>query len=1705
MQDYFSRLLPLLSERAKHAAISRLGFANDPLRQYLNELFSSPYGETGSFLADPTFEATFGWKTGNKKLCDLDGSLLAHETVAALSSDANGSDYCFALDRKPYLHQLSSWRILADPKPQSLVVASGTGSGKTECFMVPILDRLVRCHLKKGGKLIGVRAMFLYPLNALINSQRERLRAWTQHFGDNIRFCLYNGNTPEKMPAHERSQYPNEAIDREQLRTLPPPILVTNATMLEYMLVRNIDAPILERSQGKLEWFVLDEAHTYIGSQAAEIALLIRRVLHAFGVSPEQVRFVATSATIGDPNGEAGKRLKEFLADVAGVSPDRVHLIAGERFVPSLPEPSSIGIGDLYGIEDIARIDPHSEISNKRYNTLASHPVSRKLREMFIGDTGKPPIAKLSDVCKTLHLSAEEALRWLDLCSGTKNSEKIPFLPLRAHLFHQTLTGLWACADYNCRERSGTCLDNENWRFGKLYLEPRKHCDCGAPVYEVVSCDDCGSVYLLAGEAGGQLHHWQPGDVDEFALDAEEIELSEDDELLVVSEKEIDKGARQNRVLIVNQHVFGKTGTIHLDRRSRSITEPGNETLLIEAQEDAGEGLRCPTCEAKELSGRRRALFQSSRLGAPFMLGQILPTLLEFAPDGDDPALHPYRGRRVLTFNDSRQGTARIAAKLQQDSERHRVRGLVYHLTLQHGRLQAGAEAEELRVQIAEYERQLAHVAPEGRAFFEQQLEEKRKRLRELERPVPMMFEQLAERLADQEQDIARMMCNYRKWAPGLFGGGEGSLTLARMFLVREFARRPKRANNLESMGMVAVRYPALERARVPQAIQDIWRRAGLGLNDWRDFLKICLDFFVRSGGSLAFPKDWLNWLGMPFRQTWVIDPSATEINKRQRRWPSARSGLQSTLVRILCKVLDTDISTPDGEDRVDTILRAAWSELKRLQLLRQDANGWRLPLSKMAFSPMEKAFICPITRRFLDTTFRSTTPYLPRKATSVNVICEQVDLPLYDLPFGGETDEHIRIIRARDWVAKQGVIAQLRRDGYWIELNNRVIELAPYFTAAEHSAGQDSETLRRYEQSFKAGDLNILSCSTTMEMGIDIGGIGVVAMNNVPPHPANYLQRAGRAGRRGETRSIVMTLCKSNPHDQNVFADSSWAFETPLPAPRVSLESQVIIERHINALVLRDFLAEMERRTSLTCGWFFLANDNNQSFAEQFIARCKAFREVKNDHLIVGLRQLLQRTLLQDYRIEACVHDVGARMEDITKEWLAEWNGLEEQLQAIVREAGVNDIAYKAILHQQKRLRDEYLLRELATRGFLPGYGFPTNIVSFDNMTIADLSRRNNMEQKGREENRYQRRDLPSRDRALALREYAPGGEVVKDGLVYRSKGITLNWHIPADQAEANETQAIRYAWRCRKCGASGSAASLEQCQNCLSCHEPLSDRPQAFIIPAGFSVDFYDTPTNDITHQNFVPVEPPWISVNAEWTSLPNPRLGRFRTTTNGHVYIESRGVNRLGYAICLACGRAEPMQQGVSGNSEMPTLFQSGKTHYRLRGPRRGQQDACPGSINTWQIKRDLALGHEFHTDVLEIQLCGSNGRWLTDNVIARTFAVALRDELSARLGIQPSELGCTSKDARAPDGSVTQSILIYDRFAAGYASSFNGKSLEKLLLGAKGRLECPKGCDSACPHCLLDFDQRFAAETIDRIAANQWFSRQWQGSLVQGLDS
>lgn len=1710
--DFFSTLLPELSTRAARATVGILGSSNEPFRRHLLSLFSRDYGEPGCFLGDPVFEATFGWRTAQEKMSQLSGKLLNPSVVKAMDKPwgESAKEYRFPADAKPYSHQLAAWNALLGQGCQSVVVTSGTGSGKTECFMVPVLSSIAQ---SKGSddKGNGVQAIFLYPLNALIQSQRERLRAWTGPFGGDIRFCLYNGLTPEEAKAERYRDAPNEVHDRLTLRATPPDILVTNPTMLEYMLVRAQDAPILDKSKGKLRWIVLDEAHNYIGSQAAELALLLRRVLHAFGTSAEDVHFIATSATIGAGDEAGRQQLQQFLSSLAGISADRVTVVYGERAIPTL-ETTDTTASISPTLEELKSMSQEPEGLYKR---LTVHPVARRIRSLFVPAHSGQGFQTLSAVKRVLDAVGEgqgelRALEWLDILTAASTGEgraALPFLPLRLHIFHSTMNGMWACVNAQCQAKRDTDLEDPEWAFGAVYTEERKQCTCGSPVYALISCNDCNQTYLSADLLSTGLAQRLVASIDEepdeFLLDRE----TEDDAEALDRESEnemADLPPARSHVLLIN----GKPESPPLLLNVRTLElmqEPTIETVKVWVQDvsiiDGQRLLKCPECEGHQSEHRQ---FRKLRLGAPFFLGNVIPTLLEFCPDGELPLDMPRRGRRMITFTDSRQGTARIAAKLQQDAERNALRAAVYR-KLVSDTASAGGEREKLQSELVQFRALLPEEGSPLRPLILGQIQEKEDKLKSLIRGKFVSHEALVAWLSTQSADISRWIHATYADSDQLFRGNTGQQLLARILVCREFGRRPKRQNSLETLGLVSVQYPKLSLITTRRAAVE---QVGFTLEEWRGFLKIALDFFVRQHWAIQLPSSWERWGAEKVYPKQILPPTSKEKpTSKLVRWPKVTTRTrQSRLIRILAYVLKLDPQLEFGRDRIDALLQAAWEDLTITTGLLQIGGdqGRYLDMTDLAFQNITEAWICPVTRRVLDVTLRGVTPYLPQTAVHDGVTqCRAITIPVCDVIARDFSNDDERVAAARLWVSQHPALQNARVEGVWSNLNERIVEGAGYYRTVEHSAQQSGSRLEQYESMFKRGLINVMSCSTTMEMGVDIGGINMVAMSNVPPHPSNYLQRAGRAGRRAETRSIALTVCKNNPHDQHVFRHTTWPFTTRLRTPGISLSSPLIVQRHINSMLLAYFLRMQSKEgklNKLTLEWWMLPR--SESRQERFVAWCECFDGRKHPDLRSGVLSLTLRTVFEGRSAPTLVAEAGRTVASHAKQWLEELNAINTQMSEFSAKDADDRLPMRAMEVQLNRLKGEYLLRELATSGVLPGYGFPTDITTFEtlNKDSREIQRQKGKSESGREDNKFQRRELPSRDTVTALREYAPGANVVIDGLVYESAGITLNWHAPATLNQVSELQNIRQAWRCGHCGASGTfvlAQRFDQCPECGNSLEVGERHSLQYLEPAGFSVDVSAETHNDITLQEYVPVEQPWITAAGNWIPLPNPALGRFRSTPQGSVFHHSSGSNRSGYALCLECGRAAPMGNGEDPAHGVPQVFT--RPHPRLRGGKTDGSWICSGSENEFKIKKGIRFGREYTTDVLELVLHDSDGQPLIDSTIAFTLAVALRRAIAESLGVEETELGCDTKMLRDHVNRKARAIQVFDVRSAGY-SSLVASDLPRLLRDSRSKLQCEAGCEGACQMCLLTFDTRYRAEELNRQAALDFLTDEWLDSLA-----
>ncbi len=1625
-----SGLIRDLTTRSGRAILSQLGLRSPALREYLANLYANEPGEPGALLADPVLEAAFGWELANVDMQGLVSSgLLRKGLVSSMDKPPRAyRDHAFPCTRKPFQHQLDCWQHLLDDKPRSVLVASGTGSGKTECFLVPILEDLAR-ESERIGKLTGARALFLYPLNALINSQRDRLRAWCNGFGSDIRFCLYNGETPETAPAHDQRRAGAEQISRRVLRDDVAPLLVTNSTMLEYMLVRTEDRPILDQSHGKLRWIVLDEAHTYVGSQAAEMALLLRRVTHRFGVDPSNVRYIATSATIGDA--DTADDLQRFLADLSGAPLDRVHVVTGERFVPTLPQRDpSRAVRNLDNLQNGAL-----------YGALCHDPAARVVRACL----AKEP-ATIKALQKVSGLDVRSLTALLEKASTARRNDTA-FLPLRVHLLHRAQSGLWACVNPSCGGRDPSI--DESWDFGALFPERHTRCEhCDYPVFELIVCGECGQDHLSAeeefsGETGEQKlkPYVEEADIDEFQL---EIDPDDSEEVAPLPSSVI-------RRLVCGRGYNAERIEEWRLKRDRTLSKDGDGIPIRLSQVDTGP-LACPRCGIRDNQRRR---FRELRIGAPFALSTIVPTALEHTPPMRSGASLPSQGKRLLGFSDSRQGSARLAVRLQQEAERNRVRSVLYH----------ALAAERRQPDTVQLEHQIEELEKANLPALHPILKDKKAELAQARAESgfgTLSWKDSAERLKGDSS--LRRMRKYFRDASYISATLE---EFAEFCLYREFFRRPKRMNSAETMGLISLSYPKLKSAAVPPG----WP---LQPGDWQVFLKLMVDFFARDISAVNMKDEYLRWMGIPVRKRYIQGPAYDgELTPRQRRWPSIRlAGRPSRLPRLLREASGLDDSL-SSNDRINEAMQYAWEALR--PHFQQFADGFLLKLDEIAIlGELPSGNICAYTGRVLDATLNGLSPYLPQRGEPEQ--CRAFEPPripkAYWRDASGREASHGEIA---DWLETDPDVRKARELGVWSNLNDRIVANVQYFEAAEHSAQLDGRRLRALEERFKKGDLNVLSCSTTMEMGVDIGGLSAVIMNNSPPSSTNYLQRAGRAGRRGEGVSFAVTLCPSSPHGEQVFNNPLWPFTSRTSVPRVALDSGRLVQRHVNSLCLGAFLENRDAHR-LRTGWFFNPDESTGTPpGREFVEWCRVDAE-SNERLLQGLKWLVKRTVLDSAEPARMLNASADALERAMDAWRREVDALRKDAAQFEDGSGQSRApAVLAIKRQLRRLEGEYLLGELANRQFLPGYGFPNGIVSFIPLTIEELKRRQS-NSGNREEQPGKRLGYPSRQIETAIREYAPGAEVVMDGRVYESGGVTLNWHLPPGVESAREIQALRHVWRCRECGATGDAPSKPaQCPHCDG-----SVKSQKYLEPAGFAVDIRHSPHNNVVAPTYIPVEPPWISCpTPEWSPLADPSIGRFRYTDTGHLFHGSKGRSRYGYTVCLRCGRAAS-EVGPVSETGLPKAFRDG--HLRLRGGKDPHGSSrCDG--DRFAIQSGLSLGGSRVTDVFELQLLELN-----DEGTALSLGIALRHAFCLNIGIEDEEVGLTVRPAKATDGTIQQSIFLYDvaEGGNGYVAALR-EHVGTALKAAVDVLDCVKECDAACHGCLLTYGTQHDWAKLDRLEA------------------
>lgn len=1256
------------------------------------------------------------------------------------------------------------------------------------------------------------------------------------------------------------------------------------------------------------------------------------------------------------------------------------------------------------------------------------------------------------------------------LSSRLQNGD--PLLPLRIHGFIRAVPGLWACLNPACSDKP-----DGDWLFGAILHEQAESCPhCAGAVLEIISCVECGESYLDAIERDGRLRSKSGADrEDEFAA-ASEVEAAAADDAFetdVATEASTDdtEGGRPDIRRIVALRSWPGGRPLHVEPSSGIVCDGATETTCMLSAHDWPKPEFCPACRATARPGDRQgSILRPFRYGAPFLIGNAAPVLLDgVVPQKTDPTVTvrpPAGGRQLLSFTDSRQGTARFAAALQNASERNAVRALVYHAVQDSLRAPAADphQARELDAEILKLE-PLAAQLPQ----IAEMLEDKRKKRAALEQPHlgGIRWAEMRDILV-AHPDVERWMREIWRSRDQRFD--RSASDFAEFLLLRELARRPRRANALEPLGLARLRFGAVDglgEGSLPQA----FRNRGRTLVDWRAFLNLLITVNIRTQFAVRIDPANQHWLIRQGFPRILVGPGGKKQSARELTWPQARPvGRPAIAVRLLERGLKLDAGIAEQRAEINETLEAAWQALSPILARPGTGANYALDFADAHIAPVVQAYSCPVTPRLLDTVFLSMSPYgMDGTSRLAGQPCERLDLPRHPNPFLLPERGGAEVVEA--WLAGDEIIAALRARRHWGDLHDRIALGSPYVRAAEHSAQQPPARLRRYEEAFKDGRINILNCSTTMEMGVDIGSVSTVMMTNVPPSIANYRQRVGRAGRRGQGLSTALTYCRDTALDREAFRNPAKYLVRGIEAPKVTLDSRRIVQRHINALLLAAWFREVQGQAlKTTAGDFFgcppaipgsRAEDPPVARFRDWVARPSTTQTQST-----AIATLVRGSSLEgqsDAYIEA-----GNLMQEAETAFVTEWEAIQAQTTGLDRDA-----ARKALGMQLKRMCGEYLLGELADRGVLPGHGFPTSVVPFIHADEPDAHAA--VSDDG---SRSHRRGYPTRNLDLAIRDYAPGAEVVVDGLVYRSAGVTLNWKRPAAADAVGEVQSLKWFWACRSCGTADTThLRPASCVSCGSNLEPGDTR--RFLQPSGFTVDSREQPHADIDQIAYVEPEPERVVArNASWRPFLSPTRGRLRTSHDGLVFYASAGESGAGYSVCLECGRAEAQTGSIDPNAKRPL-----HDHRPLRYTKADADGLCPGNGRSFAVQTDLALGHDIITDVTEIQPAA-----MTSQGAAWALASALREALVQRLGIDSGEIGLSVVRRPTAVGGTTHSLNFYDRASGGAGFSPRlTEMFEDLLRRARDILDCPAKCVAACSACVLSRDLHAQADVLDRVQA------------------
>lgn len=1287
----------------------------------------------GAQWPDPWLSLNPSFESGGR-IDELVDTGVLHRDCSRIFRPKHGPDDPGASSILLHRHQRDAIRVAADG--DSYVLTTGTGSGKSLAYIVPIVDRVLR-----AGSGNGVKAIVVYPMNALANSQVEemnRFLCWGYHGTPPVTFRRYTG-----QEGH---------AEREAILANPPDILLTNYVMLELVLTRPDERSSLIKAAQGLQFLVLDELHTYRGRQGADVAMLVRRVREACGAH-DTLQCVGTSATMS--SGGTVARQRDDVAAVAsrifGTEVRPEHVIT-ETLVRATTDraPDAAAMADSVRARGPAESDDLALRAG--YQALTRDPLASWIEDAFgvteETDSGRlirrPPTTvsmaarQLADLTGADPRLAANAIR-ATLLAGSRTKDPGTGRSLFAFRLHQFIS---KGGSVYCTAEPVDTRAIETVYQVVLPGDPERR------LYPLAFCRECGQEYLMATRT-----ETDSGPV-VIARHGLRIAKQGDGYLFISDTREWPTDPLAQGRLPATWIEEGPTGPKirqarrkWVPRRLRITVDgallPADRVVGTVAALIPGPLRFCLNCgvsyEAQNTAEMAKVatLDTEGRSSAVTVIATSIVEALRATPASELPP----EARKLLTFVDNRQDASLQAGHLNDFVQVVRLRGAVHAAAAAADR-ELGLEAIDFGPAIAK----AMALDPNEYAQAPKALD-----LRNAKRALSGVLEY-------------RALMDLRKgWR----------VTLP----------------NLEQAGLIAIDYPF---ARPLAERDELWDDAhfllrDLGPGQREEIVRVLLDEFRR---HLAIAADAL---------------SAESFDRLRRLSRDHLTGLWALPADELDPEPGLIVLRPRGQDPPQNVVsmtgRGAFGRWLRSRFATATAT-----VSSAEADLVLESLLGVLTEHGL------TSRVKERGHAGFRINASALTLRPGDGRHGA-TDPVRRHFEAE---------AAPRVVPFFRDLYRDAAAEVGGLHAAEHTAQVGALERQERESEFRSGKLPLLFCSPTMELGVDIASLNAVAMRNVPPTPANYAQRSGRAGRSGQ-QAIVVTYCSAgNAHDSYYFARSHLMVSGQVQPPRLDLANADLVRSHVHAVWLAEALAatavglgrSLAQVLDMGAPGLPVRADLAAIFAEPGAAARAALTATLLLEQMGG--ELTNASWWTPDWVDDVITGAPAAFDAACQRWrdlytlaAAEKDAAHALNSDPTASPKARDDARRRYAEASRRVElllnesdtagqsDFYTYRYLASEGFLPGYSFPR-------LPLAAYIPGN----RGADSSWLQRA------RFLAIREFGPGALIYHEGSRYQVTRIAL----PRGGEGQHAGQVIRTeASVCQDCGYHHPRqVGLDICESC-------------------------------------------------------------------------------------------------------------------------------------------------------------------------------------------------------------------------------------------------------------------------------------------------